>query len=354
MNKIINLNNGVSNAFIEAMNAIEAGKYNKVIRLLNYVKDESENYDRVMVEYALLISYVNTGKLDEAKNCISNLDTMYIENIQMKQIIEQIKNDVLKSFNSIKTNQVISFESVLEELKIDASFIKKIASEHPEDPYFQMFVEAIDDEENVRDEAIKEVSLARVDMRELIDKLVNFIEFNETLKPIHLFEMLNEYEADSLRWLLVSKNDIDKIYQNRRLPSFIRKYILERAVHYVHYGIIEDFSMRINGEMRKLSSLPDFNKQFFEIVNDVNAYYNINENIYDMISSVLNIVYVNNYPENIFNNINKLHAVIGYIVNDIFVGRKYDKIIEQKTGYKFDDVKSEIKNMELLITFLIS
>lgn len=354
MKKIVTLNDGVSNAFMEAMASIENGRYSKVITLLSYVKENSQQYDQVMVEYALLISYVNTGALEEAKACIDVLDSIYIENDQIKAIVEQIRRDVLRRTTEVSKTKKMSFEDALKVLNTNELEINTLYDKHPEDPYIMMLKEGIDNVEDVQNEVIKEVVLAQLDVKQFVDELENFVEFSQSLKPINLFENLNNYEADTLRWMLITPENVNKIYQNRRLPSFIRKYVLERAVHYVHYDILGEFDMRIDGENIALKNLPDFHPEFFEVVNSVNQFYNVNDNIYDMISSVLNIVYINNYPENVFENIKKLHATVGYIVNDIFVGRRFDDIISQKTGYKFDDVKSEIKNMELLITFLIS
>jgi hypothetical protein len=56
----------------------------------------------------------------------------------------------------------------------------------------------------------------------------------------------------------------------------------------------------------------------------------------------------------VYENKHRLEAIVGYIVNDIFLGRQYDGVIEHYSGYNFDEVKKEMQELEMLITFLIS
>ena len=77
-------------------------------------------------------------------------------------------------------------------------------------------------------------------------------------------------------------------------------------------------------------------------------------NLHETISSILNIVYINSYPKNIYEDRKKLQAIVGYIANDIFLGRNFDENVLKNTGYSFLDVQRDIQKLELLITFLVS
>ena len=355
---VLKMERSLDDAVVQALIAIESGQFQKVIKLLEYVKENKVSFDEVMIEYALLISYVNSGNNVKASESLKTLDTLYIENEQIKDVIQTIKNEV---FNNQKNEEKIvkkkSFNTlrVIKDLGLERSRVELYRDLHVDDYMWSLILAAIDNLGDSRNEFEHEYKLAKKEFSDIYSQLVQFDEFSDSVTPLDLFEGINANDSNVLFWMLMDKKNIIEINDNKNLPEFIRKYVVERAVHFCHYGLIEEFQIEFENKLQSIGNLPDFSTKFYEVSNNVESYYSIEKSdLYDMITSVLNIIYIDSFPNNIYNDKNKLEAMVGYIVNDIFIGRKYDKLIEKKTKLKFDDVKQEIKQLEMLITFLIS
>ena len=357
-NKILKLNKSLDDAVIQAMMAIEIGQFHKVINLLEYVRHNKEYYDEVMVEYALLVSYVNTGNYVKATETIETLDGIYIENEQIKEVIQNIKNEVIENKAKNKTydkKQSFNIDVALKELSLERKQIELYRDLHVDDYMWSLILAAVDNLGNSRIEFEHEYKQTKKEYFDTFTQLIEFDQFSDNQAPLDLFSSKDTNDGNVLFWLLVTKKNITEVLNNEHLPNLIKNYFLERAVHYCHYGLVPDFEINYISNVINLGDLPDFPNDFYEVANNIESYYEIeNPELYDMIASVLKILYVNAYPNDVYENKHRLEAIVGYIVNDIFLGRQYDGVIEHQTGYNFDEVKKEMQELEMLITFLIS
>ncbi len=356
--EILKIDKSLNDAVVQALLAIEEGKFNKVIKLLEYVKANKEQYDFVMVEYALLISYVNTGKTEKAAKSLEQLEEMNIENDQIVQVIESIKTEVLNSqANEKKKKKRAKFkiDEMLKKMGVTKKEVIKFRDLHVDDYTWSLILAAMNNLEDSKKELEHEFYDCYDSLERMKNQFLNYEKGDDSVTALTLFEGLNRFDKSVIFWGLIKKDLALQILNNRALPKLISTYFIERLAHYVHYGIIEDFEVELKGNQTLLSELPNLSGNFFSVANEIQSFYDVdNDNLYDMVTSVLNIVYIYNFPKNIYDELDHLEAVVGYIVNDIFIGREFDKEIEINTGYKFSDVKDEIMKLEVLITFLIN
>ena len=107
--------------------------------------------------------------------------------------------------------------------------------------------------EDTRNELIHEYNDCKEAFFRVINDLKHYDYKEGSITPIMLFDQLNRFDKSVIFWGLMN-SDISKIsFGNENLPTFIRKYLLERMVHFHHYGIINDFDISYKNEIKSVS-----------------------------------------------------------------------------------------------------
>ncbi len=355
MNKVLVMEKSLDDAIAVSFNAIERNDFSKVIRLLEYVKKYKKNYDEVTINYALLISYMNTHNSKEAVKIIAELDQIEIQNPQIAEVLNNIKKDLKVH---VTNKRELSYEQIIKQLKITEKMqlLTKLYNEYGENSIWSNLInpEEIDSlryiYKNYQDKITKWYTL-----------IVDFSEFTDEVKPIDIFQLLKEIEADAFFWFNFPVQDLAIILNNQALPGYVKNFVLACLAYYTEKKIIANIKIQIpelGGEITTYD-LPVFTNEINEIAAKVSKVYDLDtenseETIQTMIKSVIDVIVTTNYPNDALKDKKRISAIIAYIVNDIFMGREYDVLVNQEFGYEFKQLKNEIKNYEKIIAFLIT
>lgn len=359
--EVLYLNRSVEEAIFNGMLAVEAGRFNKVITLLEYAKQSKINYDIVMVNYALLISYMNVGEIKKAQQVLKDLELEKIDNQQIANVIESIKDD-LKVKKSNKITEKSNDEYINKALNfIDINFANQCLTTYPDDGIWKYYLDSRKgDKEALKiylelyDEALSTKNFLNVVIK-------NFESFDEHITPLVLYNYMLDISTDHIFWYTMNQGDWSDIFNNKNLPLFAKKFFLERRGYTKEYGFktFEHENYEISGKnylvqdlFPVLETAVEFAQSLGIVFDEANAYYS--DEIFETMTSVFKIILIECYPDFEYRDKNKLEAIGGYIVSDLLLGRSLDIYLEEYTKYKFQDVKEEILKFETLITFLLS
>lgn len=352
--EILKLESSLNDAIHYAMVAVESGQFNKVITLLEYVKTNKNSYDRVMINYALLISYMNTGRHDKAKLIIQEFEQMKIEHPDIKNVVDSIKNDLN---NTTADSEIFSVNSNLD-LELELDFIEKLKTIE----YYNDFAQEIENGEFTNFEDIVAEQI------EFYEKyILNFESKVESITPLEYYTYLIEIENDVIFWYIENKNykydRLVKLMANDKVPPFIKKFLLERYAHFANLGILEHIKLKFENKQIDTSLLKEQLNNVDMVLGLAKGVYLdvekagtviLNEDNRNSFANILRVIYIHGFPWIEYDNVIQVLAIASYIFNDFVVGREYDRATEKFTGFSFDDLKEEIKKFELYITFLLN
>lgn len=362
MKKVITMNKSLDDAVGMALNAIEKGDFNKVIKLLEYVKKYKKDYDEVMVNYALLISYMNTGQTSKAADVMVILDELEIKNPQIDEVLKAIKKDLLRvkknKENSIKEVKDLTYEQIIGNLNLEdrLKILGELYAEYGEGTIWSSLVNPSEIEE-LRHNYAQYLSIHR----KWLEYVIEFKGFNENVTPLDVFEYLREIEDDYFFWFNFNFHHLELILNNPNMHQFVKNFILERLAFYTQKKIIPVYNIKLSELNSEITTydLPVFTDQKNELITDINSFYSLvtevdSDAIEAMVASIVDIILISNYPNDLFEESDIIKAVVAYIVNDVYLGREYDVMIKEKLNISFEQVKSEIKRYEKLIAYLIT
>ncbi len=362
MNKVVSMPKSLDDAIGTALIAIEKNDFNKVIKLLEYVKTYKKEYDEVMVNYALLISYMNSGSLDKAKDTLEILENTNVNNPQVQNVLNSIKKDlenqtsVSHDVEEAKQNK-LSHAEIMENLNLNDR-INLVADKYAKLGKNTIWSNLLNEDE-VEDLRINyAVYLNQLNKWKMF--VVNFNGFTSEYSPLDVYEFLKEIEDDEFFWLNFNFRHLEIILNNTNLHQFVKNYVLEKVAYYTYDKVLPVYNIKLaelNGEISTVD-LPNYTDSKAMVIDVLSSYYELDtkhdsETIETMIESIVDVIGTMNYPNDIY-SMKKTIPIIGYIVNDIFLGREYDITIKNKTEISFEDVKEEIKKYEQLISFLIT
>lgn len=355
MKKVLVMEKSLEDAIAISFNAIEKNDFKKVIKLLEYVKKYKHNYDEVMINYALLISYMNNQNTSEAIRIITELDQMDIQNVQIAEVLKNIKKDL--KLNKAKRGD-LSYDEIISNLEVQPKLkiLKDLYDKYGEDTIWSNIInpEEID--------ALRHRYKIYLQQAERWNKLiVNFEGFNEDIAPVDMFEFMKSIENDYFFWFNFDGSELAIILNNKLIPNYAKNFIMERIAFYTKERVLPILNIRIpeiDDEITTMD-LPVYTAEAEAIIKKITTIYELDtdhdeDTIKAMIKSVLDIVIVSNYPLNSLENQEKSAAIVAFIVNDIFMGREYDVLVTEKLDFEFKDLKNEIKQYERIITFLIT
>ncbi len=355
MTKILTMEKSLEDAIAIGFSAIEANDFYKVIRLLEYVKRYKNNYDEVMINYALLISYMNTQQTDEAVRIINEMDQLEIQNVQIAEVLRNIKKDL--KLTSIKQKDY-TYEEIISNLEIKSK-LKILNGLEDMDWEDTIWTDLLYDENiHLLNNRYKRYLIQHEKWTRLI---LNFTDFNDKLTPVDLFEFIKIIEQDYFFWFNFKSEDLGQILNNKHLPTYVKNYVLERVAFFTKEKVLPIINITIPeiGDEITTYDLPVYVKKQKIITKEIMKIYLFDDAIDEstittMIKSILDIIIISNYPTDMLVDVDKVSATASFIVNDIFMGREYDVLTAEHFGYKFIDLKSEIKQYERIITFLIT
>ncbi len=362
MNKVISMKKSLDDAVGMALNAIEKGDFKKVIKLLEYVKEYKEDYDEVMVNYALLISYMNTGQTSKAAQVMAILDELEIKNPQIDEVLKAIKKDlqrIKKNRDSEKREvEELSYEQIIGNLNLEdrLKLLGELYAQFGEGTIWSSLVNPSEVEE-LRHNYAQYLGLNH----KWLGYIVNFKGFDENTSPLDVFEFLREIEDDYFFWFNFNFKHLELILNNSKMHQFVKNFILERLAFYTKEKIIPVYNIKLSELNSEITTydLPVFTDQKNELITDVNSIYSLvtevdSDAIESMVASIVDIILIANYPNDLFQESDTVKAVVAYIVNDVYLGREYDVMIKDKLNITFNQVKTEIKRYEKLIAYLIT
>lgn len=363
MNKVISMPKSLDDAIGTALIAIEKNNFQKVIKLLEYVKLYKNDYDEVMVNYALLISYMNTGVLDKAHETLNILENTKVSNPQVAEVLKSIKKDLINQVtishnNQTKAIQDLSTKDIIS--KLNLSDRQQIIIENYRKFGDNTIWSNLLNEDEVADLRMN-YTVYLNQMGKFSKYIVNFKGFTSEFSPLDVYEFLKEVEDDEFFWLNFNFKNLELILNNKTLHQFVKNYVLENIAKYTKLKILPIYNIRLselNGEISTID-LPVYEELKDETIKRIGTFYQLNtkhdaETIATMIESIVDVVATINYPKDVFTNGPLMDAVVAYIVNDIFLGRENDITIKATTNLAFEDVREEIKKYEELISYLIT
>ncbi len=353
---VLVLNQSLDTAMYNSMLAVEQGNFIKVIELLEYVKKYSSTYDHVMVNYALLISYMNTGQVNHAAHIIEEFANVKIENQEIQNVVDSVKKDLSKHAPSSLPQKGPQLK-----INIDNRTAKLLHEVHPNDGIWNLVLNSKAGNKAATAQLNSEILHVKDLIQKLDEMIIQFENFTETITPLEMYDFINEIEDNMLFWYAYSnvfpKKSFVEIFDNKELPLFVKKYFLERMVYLIDYGI------RHHGEYLIGSEVYD-TKKLFHVLDKVvvkaqraqvlfdEMEVEFTADMMDSYISVIKIIQIEMYPSNNYSD-EKLLAITSYIINDFFLGRDHDRFTKEFTGFSFEDVKEDIKKFENLITFLL-
>ncbi len=355
MTKILTMEKSLEDAIAIGFSAIEANDFYKVIRLLEYVKRYKNNYDEVMINYALLISYMNTQQTDEAVRIINEMDQLEIQNVQIAEVLRNIKKDLKLTNISQKKH---SYEEIISNLEIQSKL------------HLLKDLYDLEGDESIWADLINPQNISSLRNRYQfyllqLEKwnhlIIDFTEFSDKITPVDLFEFIKAIEQDYFFWFNFKSEHLAIILNNQELPTYVKNYVLERIAFFTKEKVLPIINITIPeiGDEITTYDLPVYVKKQKIITKEIMKIYLFDDAIDEstittMIKSILDIIIISNYPTDMLVDVDKVSATASFIVNDIFMGREYDVLTAEHFGYKFIDLKSEIKQYERIITFLIT
>ncbi len=363
MSKVVSMPKSLDDAIGTALVAIEKNDFKKVIKLLEYVKTYKTEYDEVMVNYALLISYMNTGQLDKANDVIAILDETTVNNPQVASVLKSIKKDLanqqtVEASSQDKEIQNLTYEQIIQNLNL-TDRLNIIAEKYQEVGPNTIWSQLINPSEIEDLRSNYNVYMNQFSKWKLY--IVNFQSFNSEFSPLDVYEFLKEIEDDEFFWLNFNFTHLEVILNNKNLHQFVKNYVLEKLAYYTKEKILPIYNIRLaelDGEISTID-LPIYEIDKSDIINRITSFYELDtkydsDTIETMVGSILDVIGTMNYPNNIYDGRIAIDSVVAYIVNDIFLGREYDVTVKAKTSISFEDVKEEIKKYEQLISYLIT
>ncbi len=363
MSKVISMPKSLDDAIGTALIAIEKNDFNKVIKLLEYVKTYKEEYDEVMVNYALLISYMNTGYLDKANETLNVLENTNVSNPQVASVLKSIKKDLVSQQQANETNQSASiqeltYEQIIQNLNLHDR-LQIIAEQYQINGDNTIWSNLINPSEIEDLRMNYSVFLNQLNKWKLY--VINFKDFNSEFSPLDVYEFLKEIEDDEFFWLNFNFTHLEVILNNQNLHQFVKNFVLEKLAYYTKKKILPIYNIRLaelSGEITT-ADLPIYEQEQANVIENLTSFYELDtkhdsETIETMIESILDVISTMNYPNNIYTGKISIEAIVAYIVNDIFLGREYDVTVKARTNVSFEDVKEEIKKYEELISYLIT
>ncbi len=355
---VLKLNESLDSAIYNAMLAVESGNFIKVINLLEYVKKEKAVYDKVMINYALLISYMNTGQIPKAMEVVEVLDNLPFDNPEIKNVVDSVKKDIsARKQNSDEPK--IDFD-------LDMKLAINLAKKHPNDGIWNLAIASFKGEELARSQFNAEVVLATHLVKRNQKLIIEFDGFDDKVKPLDLFAFLNDIKDNHLFWYMhlldVSNINFELVFANKKLPLYIKKFYLERYINFRFYGLYSENMIFVvnNLEIHTVNLRPvlkhmdDLASEVIDIYKDVKI--DNFDDFYESIIGILMVILIEQFPMIMMSedyDFTKTLAITSYVINDFIMGRKYDKETQAITNIKFGDIKEDIKNYEYLLTFLL-
>lgn len=346
-NEILTLNEGLDQAFNNSMLAVERGNFKKAIELLEYVERYKADYDEVMLNYVLLISYYNSGQMDKTAMQLQKLNQLYIADGPIKEVIDSIRDEMSKK----KTMQQERVEKFILHLFTSNENIDKLIEEYPEDDFLKL----IKSPRTIGqfDQIAEMIKIANEQKIIFIAGIENFKQFDDKFTPLGIWTYFKTVEDNPFFWMLLTRDDINMFYKNEALPDYFKNFVTISLMQLVDYKIYKNTELsKFSGIKKELLKID--NRRIGYLIEEVVELYN-EEIEYELVKAVVDLVIINNFPQDIFTiDYPTLVATICYIINDVIIGREYDEIISKQLGVRFVDVKQEIKKYKQLITFLIS
>lgn len=357
MADILKLERSLDEAILSAMLAVEAGRFSKVITLLEYVVENKTTYDAVMVNYALLISYMNSGDINMARNKLEVLKTLNIENSQITDVIKSITKEVeIRGEVRKKSTENLTKEALY---IINEDDITLFMDNNPNDGVWKLLFDAKNGDKTALDLYLEIYKKTKRQLTFFNNALIKFTSFNEKLTPLVMYNYLIEISENPLFWYLLKEPGLKDLFLNENIPLFGKQFFLERRVWALDYGMHYPESYLVSGEVYDLMTLkPVLEKSvlYAQSLTDIfiDADVDYSEEIFETVTSVFKIILIESYPKDDYPDIAKLYAVGAYIISDLLFNRTLDDYILDYTKFSFEDVKFEILKYETLITFLLS
>ncbi len=349
MSGILKMELALDSAMTNGMIAIDEGNYEKTIHLLNYVKLELENYDVVMVNYALLIAYMQLGDMENAKKIVLEMDNININNKDITTTINTIKKE-LKNAKNIKlvtknNSKQVDLDYFIKNYSIALSIhkIKDLAKKN-NDPIWNLYLLALSGDNSSQNEFIEyyESSIKEV---EEFDNLIDLYTNQDVVLPnINILQIFSICKYDMLFWLLITPEKINVLLNLEDFPIWAKQFLLERNSYLISVGIYSDNKVVIED---KSLELIESNFTWYDnlILKDLILSTLTTQNV-DIIFNELNIIYdayliINDYNESSDEKI--LMAIVGYIYINIFDLNKLEKNIFNLTNVSLDNkIKDEV------------
>lgn len=348
MEKIVTLNKSLDDAFNQAILAVEGGKFNKAIILLEYVEEHKQTYDEVMVNYILLISYYNTGNRIKALKCLEKFDILKSDNQQIINVVEQIRSDLKNKFDS---NKVFCDDFLVKVFKSE-SVITDLAKKFPDDFFLNVISLPRSEQDYIIIANLVKQAFSGNDFFEKNFNKEGNYEIN--VLPLKLLNFFKIHEDNMFFWLMLEEKALTKFYNNTNISDFFKNYVTIQLIKIVNYDKLNEERLAKVTNLDK-DQLTLNNELAKDLTRDITRIYNDEDVIdYDSVEAVVEIFICELFPKKISDmNYAKLVATIAYAINDVMIGRNYDSLIYKDSKIKFSDIKEEIKEFEHIFIFLL-
>ncbi len=357
-----------NNVFInlERMNYVQASK------LIEFVEQYDYPTERDMIDYAKVIIYSNTNKLEEA---IKLSEAMLNRGVvlELQTIVKEVHTQLIKQnekFKKKKKNDIhIPIEQVykfLDDIKpSDSKFVNFIEVFSPSSEDENNFIayyknNAKLDEKSEFVSRIKKLCIKK----NVIEKSLNDISLDEKAKSLYIFLnkfLLSLYNSDELLLFLNlhKTNIIKKILIDESFDARVRSFLSYQIDELYAYDVIGrvKIKMLINNKIYEeyISKLnAEFNQSIIKYEEEMEYFFNnANLNVEDETDILTNFQRVMCYTYPVVNpmgiELKKFIASFLYLTSNYNFNRQFNDIIYDVYKFSENDLKVEMQMIEIII-----
>lgn len=375
MSKIINVTNIVIDAYQQAFIKLEAAKFLESEKLLDFAVKNMNDDNSLMNDYAYVIIYSNTGRVDMAIQKCQDIINSEKDNVEIKTIVRDIYNQLSATFDYVTPQPQTEkypngYDILLKSIKpvkkkdID-NFIDCIAETDREIEFLEAYyasndierLEKFENEKKFFSNVYAECVQIEEILAEGIDKLEAKPNISGELHRLFLGDFSNHYA----KFLYLHQHQlIDTLLKLNVTPVPIKNMLAFNLCRLYEAEIISDEVLDINfkGEIFR-SSIKDHLEIFYETtanpitdcLKKLYAHPDVDMAFHTTVDEVLELLYSLTFPTLVTesSNIENFVVAILYFVSIQEYANGYHHIIESVYNLSEEQVTDELNLVELIV-----
>ncbi|MGL4588733.1 MAG: hypothetical protein ACRCUP_00625 [Mycoplasmatales bacterium] len=408
MSNIITSEKILEDAYNNAFLALEKNDFRKAEALFKFVTEYTKNYDEVMVDYGYIIIYTNTRRVDMAielcKKLLANPNTVG----ELRTVVEEIKNQLepvapnparnvqnisneeiqeREQSSGLKTEQLMDVLEVFElvhdeiiELGLTKNQLKNIAKCFEEDSRISAITSMFFSDDSIEMQKhyaedffqIHEIFLSAETFQTMYSNFEKkFVQNKEKIDPQRLADLtfyFENFRDELLFYLILHKRGLlSKMLINEHLPNTTISFILYKYYQLYDLKVIGNLSLQFKTNANtqandKIGTMISFfeekvSGQFSDKLYEIYQPFakKITEDVIIEMMECFNDLCERTFPYVLWNNEEELlrfTCAIGYYVSELAFGQNLDEEIEMMFKLDREQIKKEIRFVDMMISLI--